>query len=116
VKALSIRQPWAHLIAQGVKTIENRTCRTAYRGPLLIHAGARWYEEPREAIETRHGIAIPRNLPLGGIVGIADLVDIVEQSGDPFFFGPYGWVLDNARPLPFRAIPGRLGLFDAPGP
>jgi hypothetical protein len=37
--SLSIRQPWAWLIVQGHKPIENRTWPTTYRGPLLIHAG-----------------------------------------------------------------------------
>lgn len=40
MKALTIRQPWASLIAHGVKTIETRSWRTHYRGPLAIHAGA----------------------------------------------------------------------------
>jgi len=38
-RALTIRQPWASLIALGVKTIETRGWSTAYRGPLVIHAG-----------------------------------------------------------------------------
>jgi len=38
MKALSIRQPWAGLIAAGVKTIETRNWRTGYRGQLLICA------------------------------------------------------------------------------
>lgn len=39
VKALTIRQPWASLIAAGVKTIETRSWWTRYRGPIAIHAG-----------------------------------------------------------------------------
>lgn len=39
MKALTIRQPWASLIAAGVKTIETRSWSTKYRGPLAIHAG-----------------------------------------------------------------------------
>lgn len=42
MKALTIRQPWASLIAHGVKTIETRSWSTKYRGPLAIHAGHRW--------------------------------------------------------------------------
>lgn len=42
MKALTIRQPWASLIAHGVKTIETRSWSTEYRGPLAIHAGHRW--------------------------------------------------------------------------
>jgi hypothetical protein len=112
MKTLSIRQPWAHLVVMGRKTIENRTWRTSYRGPLLVHAGGRWADEPVERIERRHRIEIPRDLPLGGIVGIVDLVDIVRRSNDPFFHGPWGWVLVGARALPFRPLSGRLGLFE----
>jgi hypothetical protein len=39
VKALTVRQPHAQLIALGIKTIETRSWATKYRGPLVIHAG-----------------------------------------------------------------------------
>ena len=39
MRALTIRQPWASLIAAGMKTIETRSWSTKYRGPLAIHAG-----------------------------------------------------------------------------
>lgn len=42
MKAITVRQPWASLIAAGVKTIETRSWSTKYRGPLAVHAGARW--------------------------------------------------------------------------
>ncbi len=38
MKALSLHQPWASLIAEGMKTIETRPWATKYRGPLAIHA------------------------------------------------------------------------------
>jgi hypothetical protein len=41
MKALTLHQPWASLIAEGVKTIETRSWSTKYRGPLAIHAAAR---------------------------------------------------------------------------
>ncbi len=41
MKALSFHQPWASLIAEGVKTIETRSSATKYRGPLAIHASKR---------------------------------------------------------------------------
>lgn len=44
MKALSVRQPYAWAIAHGRKDIENRSWATCYRGPLAIHAGARWDE------------------------------------------------------------------------
>lgn len=39
-KALTLHQPWAHLVAVGAKTIETRSWPTSYRGRLLIHSGA----------------------------------------------------------------------------
>jgi hypothetical protein len=45
MKVLSIRQPWAFLIVNGHKNIENRDWLTAYRGPVLIHAGKQWDED-----------------------------------------------------------------------
>jgi len=40
MKALSIKQPWSSLIAQGIKNIENRTWKTKFRGKIYIHASA----------------------------------------------------------------------------
>ena len=53
MKALSVRQPWAHLIVTGIKRVENRFWETPYRGPLLIHAASRWHDTKIEAIERR---------------------------------------------------------------
>ena len=39
MKAITISQPWAHLIVRGEKRVENRTWPTEHRGPLAIHAG-----------------------------------------------------------------------------
>ena len=39
LSCLTVRQPWAWLLTHGVKPVENRTWKTSYRGPLLIHAG-----------------------------------------------------------------------------
>ena len=41
MKTLSIRQPFASLICRGIKTIENRSWDTNYRGKLIIHASGK---------------------------------------------------------------------------
>ena len=41
MKALSIKQPWASLIAHGIKDIENRNWKTHFRGRIYIHASAK---------------------------------------------------------------------------
>lgn len=41
MKAISLWQPWATLIATGAKQIETRSWATSYRGPIAIHAAKR---------------------------------------------------------------------------
>jgi hypothetical protein len=49
--------------------------------------------------------------PAGGIVGVADIVDCVTASKSPWFVGNFGFVIANARPLPFYACRGALGFW-----
>ncbi len=118
VKAISIMQPWAALIVGGHKDIENRTWSTAYRGRVLIHAGKRQDLDALADIASgRHPVtgepfAVDyENMDKGGIVGEAEIVDCVSRSDSPWFVGPFGFVIRNARPLPFRPLRGQLGFF-----
>ena len=121
MKALSIMQPWAWLIVNGHKAIENRTWRCHYRGPILIHAGKKVDSDAHDDLTNRiHPVTGERQgfpeAPIGffergGIVGEAEIVDCIERSDDPWFVGPFGIVLRNARPLPFRPCKGMLGFF-----
>ena len=109
MKIITIRQPWAHLIARGSKNIENRTWQTLYRGPVLIHASL----NINRALCRKYRLN-PDSLERGGIVGIARIVDCVSKHPSRWFFGPYGFVLQNRRPLPFVKWKGSLGLREAP--
>jgi hypothetical protein len=109
VKILSIRQPWAYLITQGSKDIENRSWSTKYRGPFLIHASR---NIDKEAC-LNHGLA-PAKLQTGGVVGMAEIIDCVQKHRSKWFWGPYGFVLKNRRPLQFVKWRGGLGLRNAP--
>ena len=46
MKTLSVQQPYATYICAGIKTVENRTWNTDYRGKLLIHASGEAYVYP----------------------------------------------------------------------
>src|SRR5690242_18036251 len=95
MRALSLTQPWASLVALGEKSIEPRSWPTAYRGPLAIHASATL---PRQAkvlllcvpfyeVLTRGGHhvshmlmapppgVVPHDLPLGAVVAVCRLSD-----------------------------------------
>lgn len=115
MKALSIRQPWADAIVYHGKDVENRGWPTRFRGPLLIHAAKTWGPGERETLRdlVSDGL-IPEDAPapqLGGIIGRAEIVDCVTEMDSPWFFGPYGLVLRNVEPLPFRPCRGALGFF-----
>ncbi len=109
MKALSIQQPWAWLIVAGFKDIENRSWRTSYRGPVLIHAGKK-YDGDRDDWEWPE-IERPVHFDMGGIVGEAEIVDCVTSSPSRWFYGEYGFVIRNARPLSFRPCRGMLSFF-----
>ena len=50
----------------------------------------------------------------GGIVGAVTLSDCVAEHDSPWFTGPYGFVLAEAKPLPFVPLTGQLGFFAVP--
>lgn len=132
MKALSIRQPWAWAILHAGKDIENRDWQRSnpglrFRGDFLIHAsGGMTKDEYEDFLDTAHhisvhhpfrvGLALPafNELPRGGIVGQARVVDVVREHDSPWFFGPVGLVLADAKPLPFIPFKGALGFFDVP--
>jgi len=121
VKALSIRQPWAWLILHAGKDVENRTWATHFRCRVLIHASkGMTRQEYDEACWFMGELDIDYSaMPLfgelerGGIVGEVEIVDCVTESDSPWFAGPHGFVLRNAKSLPFQPCKGALGFFNA---
>lgn len=134
MKALTICQPYAHLIATGDKRVENRSWPTRYRGPLLIHAGKSrsWLcLDEGSNIDEEYGIPVA-DMAFGAIVATARLVDCLPLDGImrgqysglyPWLAshehteGPWCWVLADevslAEPVPAR---GAQGLWDFPWP
>jgi hypothetical protein len=139
IKAISLWEPWASLMAYGAKICETRSWSTSHRGPLAIQAAKRWALPQREFC--RHprvrkrleaaGIFAPDLLPRGMLVAVVDLVDVVSTddlrdilSPDELCFGDYSpgrfvWVTDPAKLVRLSpAIPciGHQGLFEVPLP
>ena len=83
MRALSIRQPWAWLVVNGYKDIENRTWSTGFRGRVYVHAGQRMvpddYPEQREFIADS-GIVLPSVLARGAILGEVTITGCVSAS------------------------------------
>jgi hypothetical protein len=102
IKALSVKQPWANLLASGKKTIETRLWPTNYRGPLLIVSSK-----------------TPKIHPAGYALAIAELVDCrpMTKSDESAaccarYLGAYAWVMDKIRKIPIFPVRGKLGLYD----
>lgn len=124
---LSIRQPWAWLIVNGYKDVENRTWLSKYIGELYIHASKNYdpqaiekdfmniikdtindciaFQKFQKAPQIEDGIL------LGGIVGKVQMVDCVTEHDSPWFTGPYGFVFKDPEPLPFSKLKGSLKMF-----
>lgn len=112
MKTLSIRQPWAWAILNLGKDVENRTWRSHYTGPLLIHAGQQ-YDHAGDLWLAQNGYDVPTmELHRGGILGRVVMSGCVNNLDSPWFFGPWGFLLEKPEPLPFYSCKGRLGLFD----
>ena len=123
--AVSIKQPWATLIAHGLKTIELRRWQPRRRGEIYIHASANPDESPEawaKLPESLKAFAYRRR----GVVGKFELKSVKRYatladyqadqrqhlaSDEWFSEGLFGWLLQNPQPLPFEPRPGNLRLF-----
>lgn len=124
--ALSLKQPWAALLAHGHKTIEVRRWPTARRGRILIHAAQvptdaefAWAQVPEALREAAQLV--------GGTVGVGELTgciayrtkeaftaDQAKHRNDPDWFAApvlYGFTFEDLMPLPFRPYPGWMRFF-----
>lgn len=132
VKALTISQPFASLIVDGKKWIENRTWAAGYRGPLAIHAGKGSQYLSSEELG---------QFPCGCIIGVCRLVacvaksriemlapsskrlDLIEDSRRSWgeanehehCEGPWCWILDNVKRVEPVYVRGLQGLWNFDG-
>jgi len=83
MKAISIKQPYASLIAYGIKDIENRTWKTNFRGRIYIHASGKSAGDIRNILIQEQEMLLPNyaylaeNYPTSAIIGEVDIVDCV---------------------------------------
>lgn len=109
MRALTITQPWASLLARGEKRVENRTWAPPEEliGDLVaLHASREFDQFDGYLIRRRYGVSIEQaDCPLGAVVAVARLTDVLTESPDPWFLGPYGWVFTEVTridPVPCR--------------
>lgn len=86
MKALTLTQPWATLVAIGAKRIETRSWGTKYRGPLAIHAAKGWtkeavrlsFGEPFRSVLAGAGYKLYSQMPRACIVATCELVSVIQ--------------------------------------
>lgn len=117
---LTVQEPWASLIVDGHKDVENRTWGTSYRGRLWIHAGQKidtgaWFwigAAFGEAQAADWQTGLPEHAG-GAIIGHVDLVGCSQFSKSPWWTGSWAWELRNPVRIPPQPKRGRLGLWIA---
>ena len=126
MKAITIKQPFATLIAEGLKEYEFRTWKTKYRGEILIHAGKGIDKKAMERY--RH---LNLDYPSGKIIAKATITDCIYidekmkkqlQEKNPLVYhgiiskdsnwNGYGFKLENIKKVPNIEINGKLSLWD----
>jgi hypothetical protein len=144
MRALSLWQPFASLMAVGAKRIETRGYATAVRGEVAIHAAKHWddtcqstliseaCQQALGVIEGRGHVAFfKQHLPFGCVVAVLNLDRCItttgvlawvvhpltnqERSFGNYESGRYAWLTSGVRRLA-QPVPcvGRQGFFHLP--
>lgn len=124
IKALSIKQPWASLIAHGIKDIENRTWKTNFRGKIYIHVSAsKKFNISLNDEQTKLALPVLTTafdgfMPFAAIIGEVDIIDCVinhpsiwaEKSCEATI---YNWLLANPvlYDKPILNVKGKLSFW-----
>lgn len=126
MKVITIKQPFATLIAEGLKEYEFRTWKTKYRGEILIHAGKRIDKKAMKRYEH-----LNLEYPIGQIIAKATITDCLyvddklkqelKEKNSLVYYGilnddnswdGYGFKLENIKKIPPIEVNGKLSLWD----
>ena len=129
LRALTLWRPWPNVILYGGKRVENRPWKpwkVVMGKYIALHAGFTYDDEAARWMRLKRLYDPPseKDCPSGCIVGVARVVGYINKQGidqngnpneavkSPWFFGPYGWLLDNVTPLSNPvAVKGARGLW-----
>jgi hypothetical protein len=128
MKALTVKQPWAHLICAGIKDVENRSWKTNFRGRVLIHSSAKYEEDLFETVPIiENGVDKLKTKIFGkiyncsdfetsAIIGSVEIVDCVQNHQSIWADkGYYHWILRN--PILFKNpilnVKGKLSFWES---
>jgi len=124
-KCLTVMQPFASLIATGKKKIAVSAWDTKYRGPLVIHAGAKIHRGGALIAGSMQVSAKlmaemnPKVYLLGVTICMVDLVDVrpmvfndERDAMQELVEGAFSWIVSNPRALRPKKSKGQMGLWN----
>ena len=127
MKALTIHQPWAGMIAAGWKRIETRTWRTKHRGQIAIHASQTYDLDAMDVARQHKRWLADKELPepldaRGAIIAVGQIFDVIRLEGPGYhrltlcdYEGLWSWTLGRIMPLDLPiACRGMPGLWTVP--
>lgn len=122
MKTLTLKQPWATLIAKGLKEYEFRSWKTSYRGPLLIHAGLGMDKVAKERFKS-----LGFDYEKSEIVCLVELLDCIkvdeqfrkermlENPQVYYQMDQYAWKIKLIKVLSVKDVKGKLSLWEYEG-
>lgn len=128
MKVLTIKQPFASLIAEGIKEYEFRTWKTKYRGELLIHAGKGIDKKAMKEFE-KYNLEYPSGCIIAK-VNLTDCIFIDDQAREmlqiknPLVYESiikhtewkgFGFQLENVKKIEPISMNGKLSLWEYEG-
>lgn len=128
MKVLSIKEPYASLIMNGIKTIETRSWKTKYRGELYIHASLSNVPKIYNEKEGLKELICGMDMHYGKIICKCKLIDCIEMTDEyiklmaknnpreficgAYEVGRYAWVLDDVELIDPIEAKGKLGIWN----
>ncbi len=121
IRVITLKQPWASLVAAGLKKYEFRNMNYSYRGKILIHAGKGIDKDAMERVR-KYNLEYPQSK----IIAEVEITDCVKVDNDfnkminnlnsPVYGNKkrtgYAWKLDNIKKLNIdKTINGKQGIW-----
>ena len=130
MKVLSVKEPFATLITNGIKKIETRSWKTNYRGELFIHASGKTLA--KEFLTNDFVINLIKDMDMnyGNIICKCNLVDCIymdnkfienikknqiEYNCGEYKVGRYAWIIDDIKPIYPIPTNGKLNIWNYDG-
>lgn len=121
IRVITLKQPWASLVANGLKIYEFRNMNYSYRGKILIHAGKGFDKDAMERVKDYN-----LDYPTAKILAEVEIVDcikidnnfyeMINKLNSPVYGNKkrtgYAWKLENINKINIdKIINGKQGIW-----